>query len=213
MPETETLPPLDAVQARVLGCLVEKAATTPDAYPLTENALVAACNQKTSREPVMDLEHGVVGHALRQLEDRGLVRVVHGARALRYEHRFDEGYTVTARQRAVLCLLLLRGPQTIAELLARSERLADFPGPDDVRDTLDRLAARQPPLVLRLPRGPGQREDRYTHLLCGAQAAAAAAARIPAGPAPATAAHDDLRARIEALEARVAALESGRRLD
>lgn len=213
MSEPETLLPLDAVQARVLGCLVEKAATTPDAYPLTENALVVACNQKTSREPVMDLEHGVVGHALRQLEDRGLVRVVHGARALRYEHRFDEGYTVTARQRAVLCLLLLRGPQTIGELLARSERLADFPGADDVRDTLDRLAARQPPLVLRLPRGPGQREDRYMHLLCGAAAAADAAARLPVGaPAPA-AAHDELLARIDALEARIAALEAARRTD
>lgn len=202
---TDASPLIDAVQARVLGCLVEKAATTPDAYPLTENALVVACNQKTSREPVMELEPGVVGHALRVLEDRGMVRVVHGARALRYEHRFDEAFTVTARQRAVLCLLLLRGPQTLAELLARSERLAAFPSLDDVRDTLDRLAVRQPPLALRLSRAPGQREDRYMHLLCGAEAAEAAAARLPAPPA---APAGDLLARIEALEARIAALEA-----
>ncbi|MCE3003231.1 MAG: YceH family protein [Xanthomonadaceae bacterium] len=207
MSASDATPPLDAVQARILGCLVEKAATTPDAYPLTENALVMACNQKTSREPVMDLEPGVVGHGLRQLEDRGMVRVVHGARALRYEHRFDEAFTVTPRQRAVLCLLLLRGPQTQAELLARAERLAAFPSLDDVRDTLDRLIARQPPLVVRLPRGAGQREDRYMHLLSGIEAAEAAAARLPAAPL-AAAASSDLLARIDALEARIAALES-----
>lgn len=207
MSASDATPPLDAVQARILGCLVEKAATTPDAYPLTENALVMACNQKTSREPVMDLEPGVVGHGLRQLEDRGMVRVVHGARALRYEHRFDEAFTVTPRQRAVLCLLLLRGPQTQAELLARAERLAAFPSLDDVRDTLDRLIARQPPLVVRLPRGAGQREDRYMHLLSGSEAAEAAAARLPAAPL-AAAASSDLLARIDALEARIAALES-----
>jgi len=136
-----------------------------------------------------------------------MVRVVHGARALRYEHRFDEAFTVTPRQRAVLCLLLLRGPQTQAELLARAERLAAFPSLDDVRDTLDRLIARQPPLVVRLPRGAGQREDRYMHLLSGIEAAEAAAARLPAAPL-AAAASSDLLARIDALEARIAALES-----
>jgi uncharacterized protein YceH (UPF0502 family) len=207
MTESEPLVPLDPVQARVLGCLVEKAAITPDAYPLTEHALVAACNQKTSREPVMDLEPGLVGHALRQLEDRGLVRVVHGARALRYEHRFDQAFTTTVRQRALLCLLVLRGPQTVGELHARSERLAEFPSPDDVRDTLDRLVARQPALALRLPRGAGQREDRYMHLLCGEAAATEAAAN---GSAPAPAPREALAARIEALEARVAALEAAR---
>lgn len=209
-PQTGQPEVLDAVQARVVGCLVEKALTTPESYPLTLNALVVACNQKTSREPVMELEPGVVGHAVRQLEDRGVVRVVHGARALRYEHRFDEAYTLTPRQRAVLCLLLLRGPQTMGELHARSERLAALPSIDDVRDTVDRLAARSPALVLRLPRAPGQREDRYAHLLCGEASARAAA---PAGPDPAptgAAGSDALLARIEALEARVAALEANR---
>jgi hypothetical protein len=212
MNSTEPAPPepLDATQARVVGCLVEKALTTPESYPLTLNALVVACNQKTSREPVMELEQGVVGHAVRQLEDRGVVRVVHGARALRYEHRFDEAYTLTPRQRAVLCLLMLRGPQTLGELHARSDRLATLPSIDDVRDTVERLAARTPPLVLRLPRGPGQREDRYAHLLCGEASARAAAPTAP-DPAPAPGgAPDALLARIEALEARVAALEAGR---
>ena len=162
-------PPLSAIEARVIGCLVEKAAITPEVYPLTLNALVAACNQKTSREPVMELEPGAVEHALRQLEARGLVRVAASSqRALRYEHRFDDAYGTTARQRALLCVLMLRGPQTLGELQARSDRLASFPSLDDVRDTLERLQQRAAPLVVRLPRAPGQREDRYMHLLGGA---------------------------------------------
>lgn len=202
---------LDLVQARVLGSLVEKASTTPETYPLTLNALVVACNQKTSREPVMELEPGAAGHAVRQLEDRGLVKVVHGARALRYEHRFDEAYTVTARQRAVLCLLLLRGPQTLGELLIRSDRLASFPSIDDVRDTLDRLAAREPPMALRVGRAAGQREDRYMHLLCGAaaaQAAAAGMASVSDSFASSTLVHEGMATRLAELEARVAALEA-----
>lgn len=202
---------LDLVQARVLGSLVEKASTTPETYPLTLNALVVACNQKTSREPVMELEPGAAGHAVRQLEDRGLVKVVHGARSLRYEHRFDEAYTVTARQRAVLCLLLLRGPQTLGELLIRSDRLASFPSIDDVRDTLDRLAAREPPMALRVGRAAGQREDRYMHLLCGAaaaQAAAAGMASVSDSSASSTLVHEGMATRLAELEARVAALEA-----
>jgi uncharacterized protein YceH (UPF0502 family) len=202
---------LDATEARILGCLVEKAATTPESYPLTLNAVVLACNQKTSREPVMELEPGAVGHALRQLEDRGVVRVVHGSRALRYEHRFDESYTLTPRQRALLCLLLLRGPQTLAELHARAERLAHLPTLDDVRDTLERLAQRSPPMVVRLSRTAGQREDRFMHLLCGADAAQAAAAAQGAHSANDPAADPALEARVAALEARLAALEA--RLD
>jgi uncharacterized protein YceH (UPF0502 family) len=205
--ETDVLPVaawplLDPIEARILGCLVEKAAITPEAYPLTENALVAACNQKTSREPVMQLEPGAVAHALRAMEGKGLVRVAPASqRALRYEHRFDAAYGTTARQRAVLCVMLLRGPQTIAELLARTERIGAFPGQDDVRDTLDRLAAREPPLVVCIGRAAGQREDRYMHLLCGdvdveAFAAAAAASARSEGPARA-----DLHVRIDGLEA------------
>ena len=163
-----TFPVLDAVEGRILACLVEKAAITPEVYPLTLNALVAACNQKTSREPVMHLDPGAVANTLRRMEDRGLVKVAPASqRALRYEHRFDAAYGVTARQRAVLCALLLRGAQTLGELFTRTERLADFPSLDDVRDTLDRLMQREPALAIRVPRGPGQREDRYMHLLSG----------------------------------------------
>jgi uncharacterized protein YceH (UPF0502 family) len=191
---------LDAVEARVIGCLIEKAATTPDAYPLTENALVLACNQKTSREPVMQLEPGQVVHALRVLEARRLVKVAASSqRALRYEHRFENAWATTARQRAVLCVMLLRGPQTLSELHARTDRLADFPGIDDVRDTIERLVEREPPLVVRIGRASGQREDRYMHLLSGPVdpgIVATEPARREAAPSRA-----DLEDRIERIEA------------
>ena len=208
-----TFPLLDAVAARILGSLVEKAAITPEAYPLTENAIVAACNQKTSREPVMHLETGAVAHALRAMQGRGLVRLAPSSqRALRYEHRFDESYGTTARQRAVLCVLLLRGAQTIAELLARTERISPFPGVEDVRDTLDRLAQREAPLVTCIGRAAGQREDRYMQLLCGpVEAPTVAPMREPADPASrAPGVHerlDRLERDIAELRAELAALK------
>lgn len=201
--DSRETPPLDAAEARILGCLIEKAATTPEAYPLTLNALVAACNQKTSREPVMSLEPGAVGHALNELERRSLVKVAPASqRALRYEHRFDTVYGTTARQRAVLCALLLRGPQTLGELHARTERLAEFPSLDDLRDTLDRLTQREPAYVVRLGRGPGQREDRYMHLLAGPIDAEAMAQTTT----PVATTRGDLHERVERLEAAVQAL-------
>ncbi len=197
---------LDAVQARVLGALIEKALTTPEQYPLTLNAAVLACNQKSNREPVLELEPGAVGHALRQLEDLKLVRVVHGARALRYEHALEQVIAATPRQRALLCLMMLRGQQTVSELYARSERLADFPSPDDVRDTLERLASRVPPLALRLPRQAGQREERWTHLLCGAPVVVARAGDVDGETDTPAAAPSALAARVTELEAALAAL-------
>ncbi len=201
-------PQLTPAEARILGSLVEKAATTPDVYPLTLNNIVLACNQKTAREPVTNLSPGEIGHALRQLEPRGLVKSEYGARSERYHHRLDKIYDLTPAQTSLIALLLLRGPQTLHELLARSERQHRFAGIDDVKHALDRLAERDAPLVRRLPRGAGQREDRYAHLLCGEPA-------MPErGPEPAeTRARDDgaadaLLARIEALEERVAALEA-----
>ena len=161
------LAPLSAIEARILGCLVEKQATTPEAYPLTANAVLMACNQKNNREPVLELEPGEVGHALREMEGKGLVRSVHGARAQRYEHRFATKWSVTARQQALLSVLLLRGPQTLAELHARSDRLAAPADLEEVRQTLERLMQRAPALVVKLGRAAGQREDRYMHLLCG----------------------------------------------
>jgi uncharacterized protein YceH (UPF0502 family) len=199
-----TFPELDAVEGRILGCLIEKAAITPEVYPLTLNAIVAACNQKTSRDPVMHLEPGAVANTLRRMEDRGLVKVAPASqRALRYEHRFDAAFGVTARQRAVLCALLLRGAQTLGELFTRTERLAEFPSLDDVRDTLDRLIQREPTLVVRIPRGAGQREDRYMHLIGGPVDVS-----LHAAPSRAEPAHDgDLEARVEALESEIAALK------
>lgn len=214
MPDTDdtadaaTLPDalrLTPVEARVLGSLIEKEATTPDQYPLTENSLTLACNQKTSRDPLMELSSGEVGHTLRQLEVRQMVRSQHAARAQRWEHRFATAYGVTTPQQAALCVLLLRGPQTISEILTRTERIARFAGLDEVRHTLERLAQREPALVTLLPRAPGQREDRWMHLLCGPvdQDTIAAPARPASGGA-----HSDLLARIEALEARLTALEA-----
>ena len=209
-PTVNALALLDAAETRILGCLIEKAAITPEVYPLTVNATVAACNQKTSREPLMHLETGAVAHALRQLEDRGMVKVAPASqRALRYEHRFDTSYGVTARQRAALCVMMLRGPQTLNELLTRTERLTDFPGIDDVRDTLDRLIQREPALAVRVPRGPGQREDRYMHLLSGpvdieAYAATSAARGSHGGSQTSS---SELEERLTQLENEVAALK------
>ena len=196
---------LDAIEARVLGCLVEKAATTPDSYPLTLNSAVLACNQKSNRNPVMKLESGRVGQALRALEMKGLVRREDSARATRFSHTAARGLNVTPQQLAVVAVLLLRGPQTLNELLARTERLAGFDDAEDLEHAMERLAGREPPMVVRLPRGAGQREDRYMHLLSGPVEAEAPAAG-PAGafsPEP----EDSLAERLARLEQRVAELE------
>ena len=211
MTETEQAPlavepALDAEEARVLGCLIEKEGATPENYPLTLNATVTACNQKTSRQPVMKLDPGRVGQALRRLEQRGLVRSDYGARAARYAHRADKVLELTPGQRALIGLLLLRGPQTIAELFTRSERLFRFDEADDVRYALDRLAGRERPLVRCIGRAPGQREDRYMHLLCGPvdDALVGAPATVRA---ESDSGNDELLERLEALEQRVAELE------
>lgn len=194
---------LEAIEARILGSLIEKQATTPDAYPLTLNAVVAACNQKSSRDPISQYEPGEIGHALRQLEGKGLVSGTLSARASRYAHKFESAYNVTARQRALLALLMLRGPQTLNELYSRSERLADFPDAEEVRTVLERLATRVPDLVVRLQRCAGQREDRYMHLLCGAVSpdTVMQLADSPQRPAP------GLSERVSQLESLVAQLQ------
>jgi uncharacterized protein YceH (UPF0502 family) len=205
MDSETSIEPLSAIEARILGSLVEKEATTPEQYPLTTNAVTLACNQKNNREPVMELEPGAVGHALRGMEDKRLVRSVEGARAQRYEHRFADAYSLTKQQQALLSVLLLRGPQTAAELHTRCERLATFADLEQVRDTLERLIARTPSLVVNLGRGAGQREDRYMHLLCGPVSAEQfASAAKPAAASP----RGNLEARIEALEIALTALQS-----
>jgi uncharacterized protein len=198
---------LSAIEARILGCLVEKEATTPDVYPLTTNNIVQACNQKTARDPVMSLELGNVAHALRQMEVAGLVRSQHTSRSERYEHRLNTVLSLTQQQTAIISLLMLRGPQTAYELFARSERLAKFESADDVQHTLERLSQKSPALVITLPRASGQRGDRYMHTLCG-EVDLSAYSSNDGSEQLAPAERTSLTTRIEQLEARVAELEA-----
>ena len=206
MDDSSAMPVLSAAEARALGCLIEKEATTPDAYPLTANAAHVAANQKTAREPVMTLDPGEVHHALRQLEAMRLAKQVFSSRAERYEHRTGAFFSLPQPQVALLGLLLLRGAQTAHELLARAERLVKFSDADDVRHHLERLIQREPALVVLIPRGPGQREDRYAHLLCGPVDAAAISTRAAAQEAASSPTASALEARVAALESEMAAL-------
>lgn len=158
---------LTSIQARVLGCLLEKKETTPDQYPLTLNSLKNACNQKTARNPVTDYNEGDIGHTLRELESMGLVSEVWGARVPKYEHQAGKALGLHSQGLALLCPLLLRGPQTLAELKTNAHRLHEFDDLDDVQYALQRLAEHDPPMAVSLPRQPGQKEIRYAHLLCG----------------------------------------------
>ncbi|TVQ86134.1 MAG: DUF480 domain-containing protein [Chromatiaceae bacterium] len=198
-------PMLTPVEARVLGCLMEKQRTTPEQYPLTLNALVTACNQKTSREPIMRLSPGEVGHTLGELRDRGLVHVSFTGRAERYDHKLAGTFMLDRRAQALLCALLLRGPQTPGELRTNTARLASFDDLASLLDSLQALAGHNPPLVRELPRQPGLREQRYAHLLCGEPAVPAARLVDPPATSPAD---PDLAARVAALEAEVAALRA-----
>lgn len=195
---------LNSTEVRILGCLIEKQATSPETYPLTLNALIIACNQKTSRDPVMNLTQGQVGLSLRALEGHGLARLVMGSRADRYEHRVDKGLELVPAQITLIGLLFLRGPQTVNELLTRSNRMHDFEDVDQVVHQLERLIARG--LATLLPRQSGQREDRYMHSLgdpADLEELLAARQNAPERSAPSSASSD----RIDELEARIAALE------
>ncbi len=177
---------LNEVEARVLGALVEKDITTPDYYPLSLNALVNACNQKNNREPVMALEEDAVRDALQGLQQRNLAGPAGGAdsRVTKYEHRLQEAFNFTRGETAIVCVLLLRGPQTPGELRGRTERMFRFETLDDVQSTLQRLMQRDPPLAKILQRQPGTKEARYMHLFSGNVEADAnvAQARSPASP-------------------------------
>ena len=202
---------LNNVEVRILGCLIEKKATNPETYPLTLNALVTACNQKTSREPVMSLTQGQVGQSLRALEGRGLTRLVMGSRADRWEHRVDKALELVPAQVILSGLLFLRGPQTVNELLTRSNRMHDFEDIEQVAHQLERLIARG--LATLLPRQSGQREDRYMRSLGDPEdieAILAARQNQPeraSGGSASTERLDELEARITALEERLAKLE------
>lgn len=177
------LPVLDAVEQRVLGCLLEKQVTVPATYPLTLNALRTACNQASSRDPVTDLDEQTVVTAARALRDRGLLRIVWadtGRRVLKYHQTLDEGLGLEAGERAVVTVLLLRGPQTPGELKTRTERLHPFADRDQVETCLTGLTDRESPLVRRLERRPGQQDHRWVHLLGPLPPAADTAGEAPA---------------------------------
>jgi uncharacterized protein YceH (UPF0502 family) len=196
---------LDAVQVRVLGCLIEKQQTTPDAYPLTLNSLRLACNQSTNRDPVVDYDEATVREAAQRLGQRGLARLAsyHGSRAHKYRHLADEALGLAPDERALLCVLMLRGPQTSGELKQRSERMHSFPDLAAVEDALERLAARD--LGRWLERKPGQKEARYTHLMEAGAADQPAAGEPPPPEAPPA---DGPAAEIATLRAELGALRN-----
>lgn len=194
---------LNKNECRVLGSLVEKQLTTPEYYPLTLNALVNACNQKSNREPVMSLGESDVLAAIDSLRDKNLVYTFHGStsRTVKYKHVMPNVLELEPPAVAVITLLLLRGPQTVGELRGRSERLHEFKDLGEVQEALDALAKRDEPLVVKLERQPGQKDARYAHLLSGEVDAAA----ITAMPQTRATSSND---RVEKLEERVATLES-----
>src|SRR5262245_13677366 len=156
---------LTPVEARVLGALIEKEITTPEYYPLSLNALTNACNQKSNREPAMQLVEEEIQRALQHLESQSLVRSIAESRATKFEHRLQEVFNFYRPEAAIVCELLLRGPQTPGELRARAARMHPFADLESVHSALERLGKREPPLVTLLPRQPGTKEARYAHLL------------------------------------------------
>lgn len=215
---------LTSSEIRVLGALMEKEITTPEYYPLSLNALISACNQRSSRDPVLDLSEEEVRQALHALQELGLVTPTRDSRVPKYEHRARTVLHLRRDETAVLCLLLLRGPQTPGELRSRADRLHTFEDLSSVTAALDRLAARPPsadnssedtgPLTAVLPRQPGSRESRYAHLLGGPIDSITSPSISAQGPPPAdtlTALQAELallRSAVSSLEHRVAVLES-----
>ena len=205
---------LTVAEGRVLGALIEKEVTTPDYYPLTINALINACNQRSNREPVMDLEEDDARQALHGLEDRQLAgRARHAdGRVTKYEHWLGEAFNFSRAETALICVLLLRGPQTPGELRSRTERLHQFAEISDVIGGLQKLMEREPSLVALLPRQPGARESRYAHLLSGSvESIEMSAIQAPATQGAATtSAQDDRLAHLEStvieLQREIAAL-------
>ena len=203
-------PPLSDVEIRVLGALFEKARATPDNYPLSLNALTNACNQSSNREPVMSLAETEVSATLDALRKRSLVRAIvrSGGAVTKYAHLMDDTLGLVNRQLAVLSVLMLRGPQTAGELRTRTQRLHEYEDVADVESALEGLASREPqPLVVRLPRRPGQREERWAHLLAGEAAAYAAGEARPDDRAhTAVAAAPPADDRVTKLESELASL-------
>lgn len=201
--------PLDPVEIRVAGALLEKELLTPDVYPMTLQGLVAACNQRTSREPVTDLSAADVTGGLDRLRELVLAWKVTGSRADKWEHNLDAKWQLGRAEKALMALLLLRGPQTAAELRARSERMHDFASVESAEELLRTMAAHSEPLVVELPRKPGQKETRWTHLAGGVPTEEAVAPRnaSPTGPSAIERRLLSLEERLAAVEAELAALK------
>src|SRR6266568_4052684 len=197
---------LSDIEVRVLGSLIEKDITTPDYYPLSLNALVNACNQKNNRDPIMNLDEDSVRDALNTLQEKRFAGPAGGAdsRVTKYEHRLQEVFNFDRREIAVICVLLLRGPQTPGELRGRTDRMYRFEALDDVQTTIQRLMDREPPLVRVLPRQPGTKESRYVHLFAGDTFPAVEPSHVAV---PARSGHSDDQ-RIAALEAQVSSLRT-----
>lgn len=159
--------PLKPIHVRIIGALIEKQYTTPDQYPMTLNGLKNACNQKTNRLPVVNYHEGEMGMALNELESMNLVSKAWSARSAKFEQRFQKMLDLHMSGVAVMCTLMLRGPQTAGEIRSHTHRMHTFDDIDDVEYVLRRLSEREPALVMQLPRQPGQKEQRFTHLLCG----------------------------------------------
>ena len=205
----DVIPPLNAAEVRVLGSLIEKQVTTPDYYPLTLNALTNACNQLSNRDPIVAFDDTTVVRALDGLRDKRLATLFTGqeSRVAKYKHSLNDALLLTPGEMGLLCVLMLRGPQTLAELRTRTERFQPFESLTEVEEALQTLATRQPqPLVVKLPRLPGTKEPRYGHLLSGPIEVAALTAPPPAEPATLIVrAEND---RVAKLEAEVAALRA-----
>jgi uncharacterized protein len=196
----------DDVEIRVLGCMIEKQRTTPDVYPLSLNALRVACNQSTNRDPVVEYDEEMIRDALRRLEHRRWARLASGpsSRAIKFRHLLDDALGLSEPELAVLGVLMLRGAQTPGELKGRTERLHPFASLADVHETLDGLIQRE--LVARLPRRPGQKEERYQQLLGGEDAGGVHAAAESGGTQDRPLSVEDIEARLERLEGEVASL-------
>ena len=212
MPFDPTARPLHLIEARVLATLMEKARTVPDSYPLSLNSLVLGCNQKTTREPVMNVADGQAQEALDALKQLSLVFDNHSGRTTRWEHNFQRGVGVPEQSAVLLGLLMLRGPQTAGELRLNAERWYRFADISSVEGFLEELQERRAekggPLVVQLPRAPGAREQRWAHLLCGPVDTTAASGSTYTYTASASAGTPVLQAQVDALEAQVAALQA-----
>ncbi len=199
---------LTPIEARVLACLMEKELAVPDSYPLTLNSLTLACNQKSNREPVMKITEGEVGHASNTLQDRDLVKVEYGGRTKHFMHNARRTLNLDNSQQALLTVMMLRAPQTLNDFKVRTKRMVSFADNDDILLTLESLNERESPLMQHIAKGRGQREDRYTHLLCGEVEFEVPQSQPESPPVVAEPGLTILEQKVEALTKRVEALEN-----